>query len=43
LSLREIGELIGLSKTGVAQIHARAVQRLGSSIGDAWIDALNGD
>jgi RNA polymerase sigma factor for flagellar operon FliA len=41
LSLREIAELIGLSRTGAAQVHARAVQRLRSWIGDdASIETL---
>jgi RNA polymerase sigma factor for flagellar operon FliA len=43
LNLRDIAELIGVSKTGIAHVHARAVQRLRSWIGDAGIDALDGD
>jgi RNA polymerase sigma factor for flagellar operon FliA len=40
LSLREIAELIGLSPTGIAQINARAMERLRSWIGDACIETL---
>jgi RNA polymerase sigma factor for flagellar operon FliA len=43
LNLRDIGELIGVSKTGIAHVHARAVQRLRGWIGDASIEALDGD
>jgi len=39
----EIAELIGLSKTGTAHVHARAVQRMRSWIGDASIETLAGD
>jgi RNA polymerase sigma factor for flagellar operon FliA len=34
LSQREIAELVGLSRTGIAQIHMRAMQRLRSWMGD---------
>ena len=34
LSQREIAELVGLSPTGIAQIHMRAMQRLRSWMGD---------
>jgi RNA polymerase sigma factor for flagellar operon FliA len=40
LSLREIAELVGLSKTGVAQLRVRAVGRLNAWIGDEGIEAL---
>ena len=43
LSQREIADLMGLSTTGIAQAHTRAMQRLRSWIGDAGIDALIGD
>jgi RNA polymerase sigma factor FliA len=43
VTLRDIAELIGISKTGIAHVHARAVQRLRSWIGDASIEILDGD
>jgi RNA polymerase sigma factor for flagellar operon FliA len=43
LTLRDIAELVGSSKTGIAHVHARAVQRLRSWIGDTGIETLDGD
>jgi RNA polymerase sigma factor for flagellar operon FliA len=43
LTFAEIAELIGLSKTGAAHIHARAVQRMRSWMGDASIETLAGN
>jgi len=43
LNQREIADLLGVSTTGIAQAHARAMQRLRGWIGDAGIDALIGD
>ena len=43
VNLRDIAELIGISKTGIAHVHARAVERLRSWIGDVSIEALDGD
>jgi RNA polymerase sigma factor for flagellar operon FliA len=43
LTLRDIAELAGSSKTGVAHVHARAVKRLRSWIGDAGIETIVGD
>jgi RNA polymerase sigma factor FliA len=43
VNLRDIAELIGISKTGIAHVHARAVQRLRSWIGDVSIETLDGD
>ena len=43
VNLRDIAELIGISKTGIAHVHARAVQRLRSWIGDASIETLAED
>jgi RNA polymerase sigma factor FliA len=43
VNLRDIAELIGISKTGIAHVHARAVERLRSWIGDVSIETLDGD
>jgi RNA polymerase sigma factor for flagellar operon FliA len=43
VNLRDIAELIGISKTGIAHVHARAVQRLRSWMGDVSIETLDGD
>lgn len=43
LNLRDIADLIGASHSGIAHVHARAVQRLRGWIGDAGIEAVADD
>ncbi len=43
LSLRDVADLIGISRSGIAHVHARAVKRMRSWIGDAGIETADGD
>jgi RNA polymerase sigma factor for flagellar operon FliA len=43
LSLRDIADLIGISRSGIAHVHARAVKRMRRWIGAAGIETVDGD